>query len=109
MPCDWAVIKNAIWLFFLAIVVFVLFLPSYTRMQDLKQRNLEYSQEIEALKKQHAKLKREKLLLEKDPVYLEKVAREKMGLIREGEVVYRMTNPPANAVIAPKAKPGTDL
>jgi cell division protein FtsB len=28
--------------------------------------------------------------LEEDPVYLEKVAREKMGLIKKGEVVYQL-------------------
>ena len=91
-------IKNAVWLFCLAIFVFVIFLPSYTRMQDLRQKNAEYAAEIADLKRQHTKLKREKMLLEKDPIYLEKVAREKMGLIREGEVVYRLNNPPVNAV-----------
>lgn len=91
-------IKNAVWLFCFAIVIFLVFLPSYTRMQDLRQKNLEYKKEIVDLKQQHAKLKRERMLLEKDPIYLEKVAREKMGLIREGEVVYRMTNPAVNAV-----------
>ena len=102
-------IKNAVWLFCFAIVIFMVFLPSYTRMQDLRQKNAEYVALITDLKRQHVKLKREKMLLEKDPIYLEKVAREKMGLIREGEVVYRITNPPANEAVAPKPKPGTDL
>ena len=101
-------IKNAVWLFCFAIVIFLVFLPSYTKMQDLKQKNAEYVAEIKDLKLQHTKLKRERMLLEKDPVYLEKVAREKMGLIREGEVVYKLTNPPINAT-TPKTKPGTDL
>jgi len=90
-------IKNAIWLFLFAIVVFLLFLPSYTKMQDLRQKNADLAHEIKELKRQHQILRREKQLLENDPIYLEKVAREKMGLIREGEVVYKMV-PPANAV-----------
>lgn len=97
-------IKNAVWLFCFAIVIFLVFLPSYTRMQDLRQKNSEYKKEIANLKQQHAKLKRERILLEKDPIYLEKVAREKMGLIREGEVVYRMTSPAVNAVAPAKKK-----
>ena len=84
-------IKSAIGLFILTIVVLIIFLPSYTKMQDLKQKNLDYKKQIEQLQQKSAELKEEKRLLESDPVYLEKVAREKMGLIREGEVVYKIT------------------
>ena len=42
------------------------------------------------LKKKNKKLGEERQLLENDPVYLEKVAREKMGLIKKGEVIYRI-------------------
>ena len=84
-------IKSAIGLFILTILVLIIFLPSYTKMQDLKQKNLDYKKQIEQLQQKSAELKEEKRLLETDPVYLEKVAREKMGLIREGEVVYKIT------------------
>ena len=84
-------IKNAIWLFFISIFVLILFLPSYTKMQDLKQKNAEYKRQIELLQAKNAQLKSEKVLLEQDPIYLEKVAREKMGLVRQGEVVYKLT------------------
>ena len=84
-------IKSAIGLFILTIIVLMIFLPSYTKMQDLKQKNLDYKRQIEQLQQKSAELKEEKRLLESDPVYLEKVAREKMGLIREGEVVYKIT------------------
>ena len=70
-------------------------------MSDLRQRNEEYEQEIIDLKKKQAQLKEEKRMLEDDPAYLEKVAREKMGLVKEGEVVYKLM--PANAV-QPKKK-----
>ncbi len=84
-------IKNAIGLFFLTIIVLLVFLPSYTKMQDLKQRNFAYNRQIEQLKQKAVELREERRRLEDDPVYLEKVAREKMGLIREGEVVYKIT------------------
>ncbi|OGX31500.1 MAG: hypothetical protein A2787_06820 [Omnitrophica WOR_2 bacterium RIFCSPHIGHO2_01_FULL_48_9] len=84
-------LKNAIGLFVITLVVFIYFLPSYTKMQDLKQKNRDYGQQIMALKRQNEQLLEEKRLLETDPAYLEKVAREKMGLIREGEVVYKIT------------------
>ena len=83
--------KNAIWLFIFTLMILFWFLPSYTRMQDLKLKNQDYLKQIEALKKKNAELAEEKRLLEEDPVYLEKVGREKMGLIKKGEVVYKIT------------------
>jgi len=79
-------------LFFILICgILVVFLPSFTAMQDKKQQNFEYQQQLKQLKAENKELQEEKRLLEDDPVYLEKVAREKMGLVREGEVIYRIT------------------
>lgn len=89
-------LKNAFLLFVFAFLILIMFLPTYTKVQDVKQKDLEYQNRIQELENERAQLKREKRLLEDDPVYLEKVAREKMGLIREGEVVYKIM--PANAV-----------
>ena len=93
-------LKNAIFLFVLAVVVFLLYLPSYTQLQDLRQKNKDYVAQIKQLKEKNAELKSEKKRLEQDPVYLEKVAREKMGLIKEGEVVFKIV--PANGVSTSK-------
>ena len=82
-------VRNAISLFILTITVFVVFLPSYTQMQDLRQKSLEYGQRITQIAARNDQLREERRRLREDPVYLEKVAREKMGLIREGEVVYK--------------------
>ena len=90
-------IKNALWLFALTILVLFIFLPSYTKMQDLRQKNKDYAYQLQLLKVRKIKLMEEKKLLENDPMYLEKVAREKMGLIRKGEVVYRITPAAMNA------------
>jgi cell division protein DivIC len=110
-------LKNAIWLFTLALLTLIFFLPSYTQMQDLKHKNREYEQQILDLTKKNMKLKEEKRLLKDDPEYFEKVARERMGLVRENEVIYKFvpveqmnekpqppTAPkPVAAVAAPKA------
>jgi len=93
-------LKNAIWLFAVTIIILLVFLPSYSQLQDLKQKNSDFSQKIEHLTRENAQLKEEKRRLEEDPVYLEKVAREKMGLVREGEVIYRIT--PANQEVEKK-------
>lgn len=83
-------LKNAIGLFIICFLVLMYFLPSYTQWQDKKQKNLEYEAKIRALRKEQKQLVQEKHLLEHDPVYLERVAREKMGLVKEGEVVYKI-------------------
>jgi len=82
--------RNALWIFALAFLILVMFLPSFSRMQDIKAKNAEYQTRIGELEKENKRLMREKRLLENDPEYTEKVAREKMGLVREGEVIYRL-------------------
>ncbi len=88
-------IKNAIGLFTICFLVLLYFLPSFTQMQDLKEKNRKYLEEIKHLKQKNNELLVEKYRLDNDPAYVEKVAREKMGLIKEGEMIYRMS--PANA------------
>ena len=83
-------IKNAIPLFIITIVVVAVYLPSYNKMQDLKQTNKQFAQRILDLEAKNKKLEEERRLLTTDPDYLEKVAREKMGLIRQGEKVYKI-------------------
>jgi len=56
----------------------------------MKQKDLDYQKRIADLTEENKRLKEEKRKLEEDPEYLEKVAREKMGLIREGEVIYQL-------------------
>lgn len=92
-------IKNALWLFAGTVVLLLVFLPSYAKMQDLKEKNHEYAERIDVLQKRNAKLEEEHHMLENDPSYLEKVAREKMGLVREGEKVYRMVPAGGNAAV----------
>ena len=84
-------LKNAILLFAFAFALLMIFLPTFSRMQDVKQKDLEYQVHISELEQENIRLKEERRLLENDPVYLERVAREKMGLIRAGEVVYQLT------------------
>ena len=83
-------IKNAISLFVVTVMILAFFLPSYTKMQDLKEKNRALAQQIKELQKKNVMLAQEKHKLETDPVYLEKVGREKMGLVRQGEVVYKI-------------------
>ena len=58
--------------------------------QELKQKNQEFLQRIQELEVKNKNLQQEGQFLRNNPEYLEKIAREKMGLIREGETVYKI-------------------
>ena len=83
-------VKNALALFIVTVIIVLVFLPSYTKMQELKQKNYEFHLGINELEAKNKKLLEEGHFLRNNPEYLEKVAREKMGLIREGETVYKI-------------------
>ncbi|HLE41398.1 MAG TPA: septum formation initiator family protein [Nitrospirota bacterium] len=60
-------------------------LVKYYRMKAQYQA---LTQEIAELKQDNIRLMREVRALKTDPVYIEKLARDKLGLARNGEVVY---------------------
>ncbi|MBF0483378.1 MAG: septum formation initiator family protein [Candidatus Omnitrophica bacterium] len=87
--------KNAFTLFITTLFILIVFLPSYKKIQDQKKQIAEYQQQIKDLEKDNRDLVNERRKIEGDPVYLEEVAREKMGVAREGEVIYRIDQQPA--------------
>jgi len=62
----------------------------YYRMQDQYDS---LTKDIAALKQQNARLQREVHSLKTDPDYLEIIARDKLGLARQGEIVYYYGEP----------------
>ncbi len=83
-------LKTQIIFFASIIIALLLYLPSLFKIQDLKQTNNDYKNQISHLTQKNENLIEERRLLEEDPEYLEKVAREKMRIMREGEVMYRI-------------------
>ncbi len=79
------------------IAAFAVLLPGYTKLQDLKAENRELEQRIKKLGGAIDGLKEEKTKLQNDILYIEKVARERLGVVREDEMVIKKK--------APKEKP----
>ena len=78
-------------LIFAAVVIFLLiYLPGFIKLQELKQKNIELEKEIAKTKKENTSLTKEKKKLENDISSLEAVAREKMGVVRKGEIIYKI-------------------
>ncbi|MDD4899449.1 MAG: septum formation initiator family protein [Candidatus Omnitrophica bacterium] len=83
-------LKKAFGLFGLAVFLLILFLPGYTKLQELKDRNNDLEGKIKRLAVENALLQEELRKVENDPVYQEKIAREKMGVVRKGEIPVRL-------------------
>ncbi len=75
---------------FLLISAAIILIPGYSRIQQLRQKNRELAEKIEAIEDENRRLKKEITLLETDPVYIEEVAREELGLAGENEIIFRV-------------------
>lgn len=86
------IFKQTSVLVFLALFV-IIFFPGYAKMQELRQKNRDLEDSIKKLQAENLKFSRERERLEKDPEYLERVGREKLGIVKKGEVVYKVVSP----------------
>lgn len=84
------VIKKTFWIFGVALFLLVIFLPGYTKLQELKDKNRELEAKIKQLHIENALLDQEIKRVETDPLYQEKIARERLGVVRKGEVPVKI-------------------
>lgn len=83
-----AKIGSAKFYIILAILV-IIFLPPFAKYQELRYKNRKLEEKIAALKEENKQLAIEKTKLETDITYVEKKARENLGVIRKGEIVMK--------------------
>lgn len=57
----------------------------------------ELQQELQVLQEERQRLKIEIKRLHQDKDYLEQLARKKLGMVREGELIYQFENAPKSA------------
>jgi len=67
-----------------------IFLSSFTRLQELKEKGEKIDEMIKRLKAENIRLKQQIQYLKDEPLYQEKVLREKIGLVRKGEVPFKI-------------------
>ncbi len=68
----------------------VIFVPVGINYYNLWMKNRELESKIKVLESFNKKLKTEKKRLETDSDYIEKVARKKMGVVKKGEIIYKI-------------------
>ena len=67
----------------------LIFLPSFAKYQELSTKNRMLNQKIALAKEEILRLQKEKVRLESDIAYIEKRARDKIGVVRKGEIVIK--------------------
>ncbi len=72
-----------------AVILILMFFPGFSRYQKLSAECGRLRAEIETLQKSNEELAKEKYKLEHDIEYVEKKARDKLGVVRKGEIPYK--------------------
>lgn len=83
-------LRKSLWLFSFTVLVLVLFLPGYTRLQESRARNRQLEANFRKMAIENYLLQEELKRVENDPVYQEKLARDKMGVVRKGEIPIKI-------------------
>ncbi|MBL7157988.1 MAG: septum formation initiator family protein [Candidatus Omnitrophica bacterium] len=81
--------KKLIFAFLAVAILIAIYVPGFARLQQLKENNRMLEKRIDILNKTNEELEEEKKKLETDPTYIEKIAREKLGMVRKDEIVLR--------------------
>jgi len=81
------------------VLLVVVFLPGYSKFQELDARNRALQEKIRKLEVLNGRLNAEIRKLEEDPSYVEKVARAKLKVSKKGEVIYKIVES-ANETVA---------
>lgn len=76
-------------LYIIIAVIGALFIPPFAKYQELRHKNSMLDKRIAELKRENKRFEEEKGKLETDIAYIEKRAREKVGMVRKGEIVMK--------------------
>ena len=85
-------LKRLLWVFILAIL-FILgrnYLTDHAKLQDLRDKNITLETKISGLQQEIVRLKDEEDRLTHDPEYVERRARSKLKMSKEGEVILEV-------------------
>ncbi len=82
--------KIIFWVAGIILVILIIFLPGYTKLQELIDKNKDLETKISAIGLENTRLENEILRIQQDPIFQEEVMRQKLGVVRKGEVVYQI-------------------
>ncbi len=71
------------------VMLVVVFFPRFSELQRLREENVNIKKSIILLEQDNEALTEEVCRMEEDPNYVEQKAREKLGIIKKGEYIYK--------------------
>lgn len=84
------ILRRAFWIFGVVLLLLILFLPGFTKLQELKDKNQDLEARIQELNRENSLLQEELERVLHDPLYQEEIARDKMGVVRKGEIPVKI-------------------
>ncbi|MDD5729973.1 MAG: septum formation initiator family protein [Candidatus Omnitrophica bacterium] len=88
------ILKKTLYFWAAILILLGVFLPGYTKLQELRDKNRDVEMKIRRLNKENALLLQEIQRIANDPFYQEKITREKMGVVRKNEIPVRVIPEP---------------
>ena len=79
-----------LWFLILALIIAIIYLPGLSKYLKLKRKDTDLEREVKRLESEIARIKEEEHLLKTDLTRLEEVVREELGLVKPGEIVYKV-------------------
>lgn len=83
-------LRKSFWLFGFAVLLLFLFLPGYIKLQESRLKNRQLEEKFRKMAVENYLLQEELKRIENDPVYQEKIVRDKMGVVRRGEIPIKI-------------------
>jgi cell division protein FtsB len=83
-------LKRTFWLLGIVVFLLIIFLPGFTKLQELRDKNRDLEEKIKRLNVENVFLQEEFKRIQTDPVYQEKILREKLGVVRKGEIPIKI-------------------
>ena len=85
-----SILRRAFWFIGVLVLLLIIFLAGFTKLQELRDKSRELEASVKKLKIENVLLQEELKRLENDPVYQEGVVREKLGVVRRGEIPIKI-------------------
>ena len=79
-----------LWFLILALIIAIIYLPGLSKYLKLKRKDTDLEREVKRLENEIARIQEEEHLLKTDLTRLEEVVREELGLVKPGEIVYKV-------------------
>ncbi len=79
-----------LWFLVLALIIAIIYLPGLSKYLKLKRKDADMEREVKRLESEIARIQEEEHLLKTDLTRLEEVVREELGLVKPGEIVYKV-------------------